>query len=123
MRPSVRKRSLTSTRRLEQAAGIVAQIEDQAAQSLALQLLHGLAHLFARCLAEVDKPDVGDLVFFIEHEVPFLQLVGLAAVAQHALHVDVGASDFHFDRLLGAFVQHGQRHFWPGRPGSDRRPR
>ena len=111
---SVRQKQVADLARcLEQAARVVAQIEDQAAHALVLQFLDRLAHLLARRLAETGQTDVADLVFLVEHEVPGAEIVGLAPIAEYARHLDDGPRDGYIDRFLGALVQHGQRHGLP----------
>ncbi len=100
--------------RPQQTAGVVAQIDDEAARPVALHLLDRVAHLLGRRLAEAGQADVADLVFLVDHIVPRLGVVGLAAVAEHAGHDDDGPRDGDVHRLLGPLVQHRQRHLLSG---------
>ena len=58
--------------RAEQAAGIVAEVEDQALHSLFLELVEGLPQLVGRVLDEAGDPDVADLLVLVDHEVPLV---------------------------------------------------
>ena len=68
--------------RREQAARVVAQVENQGFPAVVLELLESFPQLIGGVLVEARHADVADLLVLVDQEVPLI--VGFAAVADHA---------------------------------------
>ena len=101
--PLSRNMSETSTAAREQAARIVAQVEDQAFAAFVLELLEGFLQLIGRVLVEPGDADVADLLVLVDQEVPLI--VGLAAVADDAGDIDDRAGERDGFGIFRALVQ------------------
>src|SRR5262249_39490471 len=86
--------------RAEQTARVVAEVEDESADSLLLQLLEGSLQFGGAGLGEVHEPDVADLVFLVDNEIPVLGAAGLAEIAHHAGDLDDGPGDGDVEGLV-----------------------
>ena len=73
-------------RRGQKAAGVVAQVQDDAAAAGLFDRFHGLLQLLARVLGEVGEAHVGDLLVGVHEPVP--AAAGLVLVALDAGDVD-----------------------------------
>ena len=114
IRPSEMNRSLTSMAALKKSAGIEAEVQDQAAKFLLLELCQDLLQFGGRVGAEGREPHVADVLLRIEHELPLA--VRLSVVAEHGFDVDFFADERDFRLLVLAGMHHRQRDRVPSLP-------
>ena len=100
--------------RLQKAARVVPQIDNQAAHAVLFQPFDGGVHFRCRRLAEMGNAEVADLICLVEHVVPVRRIIGLANVAEDAGDVDFFPRDRQLDWFGSSFVAHGQGDFLAG---------